>query len=450
MRKLELRYLTSVAGMLALTALANTASAEPPLSTRVTPSDGESGDHFGFAVAVRGNTAVVGAPGDGDAGALSGSAYVYVWQNEAWVLQAKLVAADSSPNASFGQSVDVDGDTIVVGAPYANATNGAQSGAAYVFARSGTSWTQQAKLSPADGTALDFFGSVISLSGNIVLAGAPYADVFGADSGAAYLYGKSGTVWSQISQIAPNDGRSNDLFGSAVSLRGTTAAIGAPNDDDNAIASGSAYIYARLGSNWLIEQKLRPTDGANGDLFSNALSLDGDNVLIGAPERDDQGLAVGAAYVFSRSSGVWAQRAQLHAVDGLPGDFFGAAVALSSGVALVSSFLNDEGAEDAGAVYAYARTAAGGWQNHSKYRVADPAAEDSFGAAVALDGGLAVIGADQRDDRAPNAGAMFPKLVSAPADVPASGNGSLVPLFALALLGVGLRRSRGLRWAQVR
>ena len=401
------------------------------LMGRILASDETTEDRFGYSVAISNDTAIVSAPGDAPQGFQSGSAYIFIKTPVSWSQQAKLVASDGVANASFGQQVAISGDLAIVGAPYAT-VNGTVTGAAYVFARSGTTWTQQAKLVAVDGHPFDYFGSTVSISGTTAVVGSPYSDVFDADSGAVYVFTSSGGSWTQQAKIVPADGRSGDLFGSSVSLDQDSLVAGAPSDDDDAIASGSAYVFLRTGATWQQQQKVHPADRADGDQFGAAVSIQGDTALIGAPDRDDRGLASGAAYVYLRSNGgVWTQIQKLSAADGAPGDFFGSAVAINSSGALVGAFLDDEGAPDTGSVYAYQR-AGNTFTLGEKLLANDRAGSDNFGVSVALSGNRVLIGSEQSDAAGSNAGAAYFTTVFVPS-VPALGTSPRLALLGLLL-----------------
>lgn len=374
------------------------------LPLEIDAPDGQAGNRFGYSVALSASSALIGAPGDDAGGELSGSAYVFVTSGGSWSLQAKLAASDAAAMASFGQAVSIAGDTAVVGAPYAT-TAGTAAGAVYVFTRSGSVWTQQAKLSAPDYGVYDYFGSALSLSGDTLAVGAPYADVFGADSGAAYVFKRSATTWSVGTKLFPADSRSDDLFGSSVSLSGLRLAVGAPNDDDNAVASGSVYVFNASGSIWSAPQKLRPTDGANGDLFGNAIALAGSDLIVGAPENDAVGAAAGAAYFYSSATGSWSLQQKLVASDAANGDFFGAAVAISRERILIGALLDDASATDTGAAYLFTRN--GTWSQSSRLQAPSPAADDNFAAAIAIDGERVLIGVEQDDPSGAESGSCF-------------------------------------------
>src|SRR5579884_1576984 len=358
---------------------------------KLVASDGAAGDFFGLSVALSadGNTALVGA--DGKNG-FQGAAYVFVRSGTTWSQQQKLTAADGAAGDQFGGSVALsgDGNTALVGA---DGKNGFQ-GAAYVFVRSGTTWSQQQKLTAADGAAGDQFGGSVALSGdgNTALVGADGKNGF---QGAAYVFVRSGTTWSQQQKLTAADGAAGDQFGGSVALSGdgNTALVGA--DGKNGF-QGAAYVFVRSGTTWSQQQKLTASDGAAGDQFGGSVALSGDDntALVGAAgatigSNADQG----AAYVFVRSGTTWSQQQKLTASDGAVDDFFGLSVALSGdgNTALVGA---DGKNGFQGAAYVFVRSGTT-WSQQQKLTAADGAVFDNFSLSVALsgDGNTALVGA---------------------------------------------------------
>ena len=148
--------------------------------------------------------------------------------------------------------------------------------------RSGTTWTQQQKLTASDGASEDRFGYSVSLSGDYALIGASFVDDNGSESGSAYVFVRSGTTWTQQQKLTASDGAANDHFGYSVSLSGDCALIGAWGDDDSGSESGSAYVFVRSGTTWTEQQKLTASDGASTDLFGYSVSISGDTAIVGA------------------------------------------------------------------------------------------------------------------------------------------------------------------------
>jgi hypothetical protein len=321
---------------------------------KLTAADGAAYDYLGFFVALAGDTALVGAMGDDSA---AGAAYVFVRNGTAWSQQAKLTASDGAPNDYFGYSVAIAGETALVGAYFDVTATGANTGSAYVFVRSGTAWSQQAKLTAADGAIADNFGKSVALAGDTALVGAPGDDTAGgADAGSAYVFVRSGTAWSQQAKLTAADGAASDQLGGSVALTSDTALVGAERADTAGGANaGSAYVFVRSGTAWSQQAKLTAADGAASDRFGNSVALAGDTALVGAYQDDTAGGAdAGSAYVFVRNGTAWSQQAKLTAADGAPGDLFGQSVALSGDTALVGAYLDDTAAgTDAGSAYVF-------------------------------------------------------------------------------------------------
>ena len=370
-------------------------------------ADGGEGDQFGYSVAVSGDTALIGVRFDDDDvnGLESGSAYVFTRSGTTWSQQARLTAADGSDRDWFGVRVAIEGDTAVVPADADDSdVNGVDSGSVYVFTRSGTTWTQQAKLTASDGAAVDLFGYSVALSGDTVLIGARFDDddVNGVDSGSVYVFTRCGTTWSQQAKLTAADGEAGDEFGYSVALSGDTAVITANADDSdaNGVDSGSAYVFTRSGSDWSQQAKLTAADGEAGDLFGVRVALSGDTALIGSRLDDDDanGIDSGSAYIFARSEGSWSQQAKLTAADGGAGDWFGYTVALTDDTALIGAGRHDgDNGVDSGSAYVFKRSGTA-WSQKTKLTAADGKVGDQFGGKVAISGDTAVVGARLVDD----------------------------------------------------
>ena len=403
---------------------------------------GQAGDHFGFSVAVSGDTVVVGAIAEDSAstgvnstpveGATdSGAAYVFVRSGGVWSQQAYLkpgAVGASQASDEFGWSVAISGDTLAVGAyNEASSTTGINTspnesapgaGAAYVFVRSGAVWNQQAYLKPAAvGTsqANDHFGASIAVSGDTVVVGAFQEDssTTGINStpnevaggaGAAYVFVRSGGAWSQQAYLKPAvvgpGGQAGHLFGTSVAVSGDTVAVGADHEssstlginstpNDGAGSSGAVYVFTRNAGVWSQQAYVKPSAIGTtqaGDGFGTSVALSGDTLVVGAIGEDSSTTGIdttpnesaalaGAAYVFTRSGGVWSQQAYLKPAavgTSQAGDEFGWSVAVSEDTVVVGAYLEDsatfgvnstpnEGAADAGAAYVFTLPGGGTW-----------------------------------------------------------------------------------------
>ncbi len=256
---------------------------------KLLPNDGAEGDWFGYAVAISGTTAIVGAHRDGDNDELSG--YAYLFDATTGQQTAKLLPDDNAQGDWFGYSVAISGTTVIVGA-HKDDDNGFSSGSAYLF---DTTTSQQiAKLLANDGATLDYFGYSVAVSGGTAIVGAPWDMVNDLQSGSAYLFDT--TTGQQIAKLLPNDGATFDLFGISVAISAATAIVGARGDDDNSINSGSAYLFDTTTGQQIA--KLLPDDGAAIDDFGHSVSISGTTAIVGAHWHDDNGDLSGSAYLF--------------------------------------------------------------------------------------------------------------------------------------------------------
>jgi putative cell wall-binding protein len=384
----------------ALPALASDGGLVPTLvEKQIQPLDAGTADAFGYSVALFGDTAVIGARNDA---AGRGSAYVYTRQRFNWVQQQKLTALDAETSDFFGYSVAVYGDTAIVGAW----GDSADAGSAYVYVRSGTTWSFQQKIVPLDPAAGDRFGLSVAISGDTAIIGADVSDANGVDSGCAYVFVRSGTTWTEQQKIAPPGTGAGDRFGAAVALFGGTAVIGALCDDDRGTDAGSAYVFTRSGTTWSQQQKLTATDGAAGDYLGFSVAVCVDTIVVGAFHDDDEGSSSGSAYVFARSGTTWATQKKLTASDAEPGDEFGWSVAVSGGTIAVGARSNFGAVFDSGAAYVYTRSGAA-WAEHPKLVAGDGITNDQFGAAVAVSGGTILVGAPANDGGAIDSGSVY-------------------------------------------
>ncbi len=315
-----------------------------PTSMLVAP-DGAPADNFGYAVALSGDTAVVGAPGHAVGNSpVQGAAYVFVRENTGWVLQGEpLIASDGEPADAFGTAVAIAGDTIVVGAPFHAVEGNMGQGAAYVFARSGGSWVAQgATLVAENGRAGEAFGSYVALFGDTALIGAPIRQVGHNEyQGAGYVFVRNGASWSQQgAELVAPDGGPFDQLGPCA-LAQDTALLGAPyHTVGSQPVQGAAYVFTRTGEDWTIQgPALTAADGESGDQFGNAVALHGERALIaGWGHQRAENEYRGGAYLFARSGAVWTRQGPvLLAGGGASSEVFGASVALSSEHALIGA-----------------------------------------------------------------------------------------------------------------
>lgn len=405
-------------------------------------------DGLGYSVAISGDTAIVGAPGESGDGTSeenndvnnSGAAYIYVRSGDTWVQQGYLKAPNPGEDDDFGYSVAISGDTAIVGARFEDGNGASEignfndlttdAGAAYVYVRSNGVWTLQAYLKADNvGTNGDLFGFSVGISGDTAIVGAYFEDgdatvVNGAsndnslNSGAAYIFQRSGGVWTQQAYLKASNRSNVDNFGFSVALSGDTVVVGALLEDDIVSDSGAAYVFFRSGGNWSEQGFLKASNPGNGDRFGASVAVSGEVVVIGAYQEGGSARTVdgnddnfapnaGAAYVFRRSGGVWTEDAYLKAFNADGDDFYGWSVAVSGDRVAIGARDEDgsasgvDGAENndlsnAGAVYVY-RYIAGAWTPAAYLKASNPDIQDLFGWSVGMSGDRVIAGTPQEN-----------------------------------------------------
>ncbi|MFG0319249.1 MAG: FG-GAP repeat protein [Planctomycetota bacterium JB042] len=269
--------------------------------------DAGAGDGFGSAVSLSGDTIAVGAPFEDPSASDAGSVYVFTGSGASWTLQAKLSAADGTANARFGTDLQIDGDTLVVGAP-GQVHAGVASGAAYVYHRSAGAWSQQAKLVASNPSDADAFGGAVDLDGDTVLIGA--SGYVRGHLGAAFVFTRSGTSWTEQARLSQAGIQPGEAYGLTVALDGETALVGAPWPTQPAGGPGSVYVYERSANTWNLRAHLVGSDPALAGQFGLALDVDGGIAVIGAPEIPVDG-DFGRGYMFERIGATWFETAYL-------------------------------------------------------------------------------------------------------------------------------------------
>ena len=309
---------------------------------KLVPSDGSFDNFFGHSVAISGMTAIVGAPGNDYDGNDRGAAYIF--DTTTGLQVAKLI---NSSSVRFGNAVGISGTTAIVGAPFSGPT---LSGRAYLFDT--TTGLQIAKLGGDPGPVGSSinaygFGYSVAICGTSAIVGSAWDDDNGSQSGSAYLFDT--TTGARIAKLLPSDGTANDRFGISVAISGTTAIVGAHFDDDNGSDSGSAYLFDT--STGLQIAKLLPNDPAACDEFGISVAISGTTAIVGAHLEDGNGTSSGSAYLFDISTGV--QIAKLLSSDGVTFDEFGISVAISNATAAIGAFGHDDNGADSGSAYLF-------------------------------------------------------------------------------------------------
>ncbi len=360
------------------------------IETKLTASDASAGDLFG-RVDISGNTIIVGSYYDDFQ---KGSAYVFKFDGATWSEEAKLTASDGAANDHFGNSVSIDGETLVVSA----ATDDNYTGSAYVFRFDGSNWNEEVKLTASDGEAYDFFGTTVAISGDIIVVG---ADQEYGQRGAAYVFRFDGTSWSEEAKLIASDWASSDYFGQ-VAISGDIIASGSYRDDDKGSDSGAVYVFRFDGLNWNEEVKLTASDGAGGDHFGAPVTVSEDeNTLVVGSNNDES--TTGAAYVFVFDGTNWVEQAKLTASNGSPGDHFGSNVGISENIVVVGSVFDDS---QAGSAYVFEYDGTN-WGEQHKITASDGIAGDYFGGSLGISGSTIVVGASGDDDAGDRSGSAY-------------------------------------------
>jgi len=390
------RHLTMMCGLASMFNLAahvNLATAQCEIPLLPTDNGESDGAFLGASVAITEDLLVVGAPRPPDALPYGlGLVYLYSYDPQLleWGDPEILEASDGTAENYFGRSVGMSGDVVIVGAPGAPVGEYPGAGKAYIYTFNSSTWDEtiiQADVPHPD----DRFGRSVAINGNWVIVGADQEDESGSDAGAAYLFHYDNGSWSFDTKLTPQAPAGGDRFGCSVALQGNIAIIGAWGDDDRGTDAGAVYVYRYEASSWSLDTKLTPPASSAGDGFGSSVALDGDAIIIGAPGDDDNGSDAGAAYVFRDSGASWEQEAKLLAVTGDAGDKFGTSVAISGVISVVGApspewYLGDEPAVY---VFLYQDPL---WTYEATLRNAAPAGKTEFGYSVGAGDGFAAAG----------------------------------------------------------
>ena len=324
----------------------------PDLSPSQTLTDPISGDSGFGSVAIDGDTAVIGAHGyDRPNADMAGAAHVYTRDGSAWKYQTTLLASNPTTEARFGTWLDVDGDTIAVGA-WADDEAANSAGAVYVFKRSGNSWSEEDKLMALDAEAGDKLGSGVSICGDTIVAGA-YGDdtASGVDAGSAYVFVRSGSSWVEQDKLMASAGTAEDSFGLSTGISGDTVVVGASRMAGDGDGPGSATVFVRSGNTWSEQQHLTAPNAMIGDYFGLSVAIDRGIIAVGAPNDDNSnGVDAGSVYIFERTNSTWHQMQNPIATGGGSKDRFGCPVSVTGGTVAIEASV-DSGAGYGRALY---------------------------------------------------------------------------------------------------
>jgi hypothetical protein len=356
-------------------------------------------DRFGWSIAVGGEWLVVGAMEED---------HVYVFHRNGldWDLQQE-IAAPGGANA-YASSLAIDGDRFVVGAPASFGTTGR----AWVYARNGATWSLEGTLAGADIVTNADFGASVAIEGDRIVVGAPLLSDLGTNSGAAYVFERTGGAWMQTAKLLDAAGTAGANFGGGVALKASTILIGAPYDFSTIPYSGSVNVFSQSAQGWTQGQRIVPSSSGHAGDFGVAIAIDGARFIASS--------GFGRAYVFHDSGGTWSEEASLEGSNiGPGGATFGLTVGLLGDRAVVGSLVdaNFDG-EFAGSAYVFAFDGST-WMQEARLFLPDGKNSDFFGCAVALQGDELIAGAWGRDgtgnwtglasvfERHASAGAMY-------------------------------------------
>jgi hypothetical protein len=348
----------------------------PTLSeNRLRGSDSSPEEVFGFSVDISGDSAIVGAPLDDGGGLDWGSASLFKRDGTAWVEQGKVFASDGETDSSFGSSVSISGDYAIVGAPnmelHDYGYDGRKAGAAYIFKRNGLVWEEQGKLIASDPKVNGNFGHSVAIDGDYVIVGAPGV--------AVYIFKRKNSIWFEQAKLTASDAGTSGVFGYYVDISG-----------DHVIVSGSgSYIFKRDGSSWTEQTKLIPQDGQIPQYRS--VSISGEYAILGAPDSYESAINAGAAYIFKNTGYEWVEQGKLTDSDPAYGDGFGASVAISDDSVVISAPGDDANGKDSGAAYIFKRNG-GIWIEQLKLVASNAMEGDALGNSVGISGNSAIVG----------------------------------------------------------
>jgi len=302
---------------------------------KLTAGDTHPNQQFGSVVAIEGNVALVAAEGDDDQGRAAGAAYIFRFDGSQWHEEAKLKGTGSFSGDRLGEAAALDGSRVILGSRVA-AGKAFATGAAYVFRDDGAGvWSEEAFLIASDGATHDWFGFGVDIDDDVAIIGAPSDDDDGSGSGSAYMFRRVGTSWTEEAKLTTADGKVLDRLGFSVAIDGNRALVGAAADEILVADEGTAYVFELESGVWVEKAELGPSDATGGDGFGFAVSLDGDRAVIGAISHGGGSFtAPGAAYEILFDGSAWNERSKLVASDAAIGDRLGWDVSTSDGRAI--------------------------------------------------------------------------------------------------------------------
>lgn len=409
---------TSIGCAIAALTLSTVASALPPCTPQYLGKVNDSAqlafDYFGTDVDIDGSRMIVGSWGDDGAGANSGIAYVFHKVGTTWQKKGTLVAPDAASEDRFGESVAISGDWAVVGGRL-NDDAGTSSGSAYVYQWNGTNWVFNTKLLPPDGEQYDFFGCDVAISGDRIVVGAYFKDVFQsynrASAGSAYVFKRSGVAWTVEQKLIADNPAPDAWFGYSVAIDGTHVAVGAPGTPKVGFqfGPGAVYFFDFANNAWTQKDKDTSSNTTATERFGWSVAIDGDTTVVGAPMHNFSTGVVGAAYAFHRNvDGTWTQTDYLDPISPETGGELGSKVDIDGDVIVASSpYATLGGVGGAtGAALVFGRVGSA-WNDGALLAAPAPALDDMFSQGVAVNGTTIVVGSERDDDMGGNSGTVY-------------------------------------------
>lgn len=368
---------------------------------------GDTGGHMGSAVAIEGDTLVVGAFVEDIDGVESGAAYVF--DAVSGDLRFRLAPVDGDDRDHFGRSAAIDGGVIAVGAPHDDDA-AEDAGAVYLF--DATTGEQLRKIVPSDGERRDYFGVSFALRDGRLVVGVERDEDMGRRSGSVYVY--DAVSGEQLSKLYADDIAVGDGFGASVALRGGMLLVSSFRDDDNGEDSGSVYLFD-LESGVQV-RKFLPEDGGAGELFGTTVDLNDSLVVVGAGFADVVDRESGAAYVFDLHTG--SQIRKLVPSDASRGDTFGMAVTIGESVIVLSATSDAGDSSGVGAAYLFDTAST---QQVAKILASDGDWNDRFGSPLAIQADRVFIAAYADNEAGYRYGAAYGFTIGCYADVDRNG-----------------------------
>lgn len=383
-------------GFLVLLGICEAGLGQAEQVAKLTASDPGVGDNVGYSGSIDLDTVILGAPGADISGIEdNGAAYVFRRIDGFWEQEAKLSPADLGIDNRFGEAVSISGDISVVSAVAGDAPGVSNCGAAHVFERVGSTWAEVAKLVAGDADNGDSFGYSVGVSGETVVVGAPdEGDTF-FSSGAAYVFRNVDGTWQEIAKLTASDQAGNDYFGSAVAIDGGKIVVGAPGDDTAAGPdSGSVYVFEEIGGVWMEITRISPVVSAPFDGFGVSVTISGDTLAGGSSLDDDLAVNQGSVTIFRSIGGVWTEVAMVTALDASADDEFGWRIDYDGVTLVVGSYLDNGVARDSGSAYVFAEID-NVWTQIDHLTADDAALTDQFSRSVGVSGDFVVCGSWQ-------------------------------------------------------